>query len=53
LRSIRPGYLLVILSAFLFAAAGNAVKVLFHLGYAPLVLAQLRIGWAFAWLLRT
>jgi len=51
LRSIRPGYLLVILSAFLFAAAGNAVKVLFHLGYAPLVLAQLRIGWAFAWLL--
>jgi drug/metabolite transporter (DMT)-like permease len=40
----------VILSAFLFAAGGNAVKALFGLGYSPLVLAQLRIGWAFAWL---
>jgi drug/metabolite transporter (DMT)-like permease len=40
----------VILSAFLFAAGGNAVKVLFGLGYSPLVLAQLRIGWAFLWL---
>src|ERR1700716_4583871 len=47
----RAGYLLVVLSAFLFAAGGNAVKVLFGLGYSPLVLAQLRIGWAFAWLL--
>jgi drug/metabolite transporter (DMT)-like permease len=47
----RTGYLLVVLSAFLFAAGGNAVKVLFGLGYSPLVLAQLRIGWAFTWLL--
>ena len=45
------GYLLVVLSAFLFAAGGNAVKVLFGRGYSPLVLAQLRIGFAFAWLL--
>ena len=44
------GYLLVILSAFLFAAGGNIVKALFRLGYSPLVLAQLRIWWAFAWL---
>ena len=44
------GYLLVVLSAFLFAAGGNAVKLLFGLGYSPLVLAQLRIGFAFAWL---
>ena len=50
LRSIRPGYLLVVLSAFLFAAGGNAVKALFRLGYSPLVLAQLRIWFAFAWL---
>jgi drug/metabolite transporter (DMT)-like permease len=27
------------------------VKELFHAGYSPLVLAQLRIWWAFAWLL--
>jgi drug/metabolite transporter (DMT)-like permease len=40
----------VVLSAFLFAAGGNVVKALFRLGYSPLVLAQLRIGWAFAWL---
>ena len=40
----------MILSALLFAAGGNAVKVLFGLGYSPLVLAQLRIGWAFIWL---
>lgn len=40
----------MVLSAFLFAAGGNAVKVLFRLGYSPLVLAQLRIWWAFAWL---
>jgi drug/metabolite transporter (DMT)-like permease len=45
------GYLLVVCSAFLFAAGGNAVKALFRLGYSPLVLAQLRIWWAFAWLL--
>jgi drug/metabolite transporter (DMT)-like permease len=44
------GYLLVVLSAFLFAASGNVVKALFALGYSPLVLAQLRIWWAFAWL---
>lgn len=41
----------MVLSAFLFAAGGNAVKALFGLGYSPLVLAQLRIGWAFAGLL--
>jgi drug/metabolite transporter (DMT)-like permease len=41
----------VVLSAFLFAAGGNAVKALFRLGYSPLALAQLRIWWAFAWLL--
>jgi drug/metabolite transporter (DMT)-like permease len=40
----------VVLSAFLFAAGGNLVKLLFRLGYSPLVLAQLRIWWAFAWL---
>jgi drug/metabolite transporter (DMT)-like permease len=40
----------VLLSALLFAAGGNAVKALFRLGYSPLVLAQLRIAWAFAWL---
>lgn len=51
LRSIRPGYGLVVLSAFLFAASGNAVKALFRLGYSPLLLAQLRIWFAFAWLL--
>ncbi|HVS05031.1 MAG TPA: DMT family transporter [Candidatus Dormibacteraeota bacterium] len=50
LRSTKPGYLLVVLSAFLFAAGGNAVKALFKLGYSPLVLSQLRIWWAFAWL---
>ncbi len=40
----------MVLSALLFAAAGNVVKALFGLGYSPLVLAQLRIWWAFAWL---
>ncbi len=40
----------MVLSAFLFAAGGNAVKALFRLGYSPLALAQLRIWWAFAWL---
>ena len=53
LRSIWPGYVLVVLSAFLFAAGGNVVKALFGLGYSPLVLAQLRIWWAFAWLFCT
>src|ERR1700730_11030019 len=47
----RPGYLLVVLSAFLFAAGGNAVKALFKLGFSPLLLAQLRIWLAFACLL--
>ena len=41
----------MLLSAFLFAGGGNVVKALFRLGYSPLVLAQLRIWWAFAWLL--
>ena len=40
----------MVLSALLFAAGGNVVKVLFRLGYSPLVLAQIRIWWAFAWL---
>ncbi len=40
----------MVLSAFLFAAGGNAVKALFRLGYSPLALAQVRIWWAFAWL---
>jgi drug/metabolite transporter (DMT)-like permease len=39
-----------VLSAFLFAGGGNVVKALFRLGYSPLVLAQLRIWLAFAWL---
>ena len=47
---IASGYLLVVLSAFLFAAGGNLVKLQFRLGYSPVVLAQLRIWWAFAWL---
>lgn len=38
-------------SSALFAAGGNAVKGLFRLGFQPLVLAQLRIGCAFAFLL--
>src|SRR5437899_12300516 len=42
------GYPLVLLGAFLFAAGGNVVKALFRLGYSPLVLAQMRIWWAFA-----
>ena len=48
---IRSGYLLVVLSAFCFAAGGVAVKLLFRYGYSPQTLAQLRIWWAFAWLL--
>jgi drug/metabolite transporter (DMT)-like permease len=42
---------LVVLSALLFAAGGNAVKQLFRVGYSPLTLAQMRIWWAFVWLL--
>jgi drug/metabolite transporter (DMT)-like permease len=34
----------------LFAAGGNLVKQLLKLGYSPVVLAQLRIWWAFLWL---
>jgi drug/metabolite transporter (DMT)-like permease len=48
---LRPGYLLVVISALCFAAGGNAVKLLFKFGYSPVTLAQLRIWWAFAWLL--
>lgn len=51
LSSLRPGYLLVVVSALSFAAGGNAVKALFKLGYSPQVLAQLRLWFAFAWLL--
>ncbi len=39
------------LGALLFAAGGNVVKALFRLGYSPLVLAQMRIWWAFIGLL--
>jgi drug/metabolite transporter (DMT)-like permease len=45
------GSVLVLLGAFLFAAGGNVVKALFRLGYSPLVLAQMRIWWAFIGLL--
>lgn len=50
-RSGRSGYLLVLASAALFAAAGIAVKVLLRAGYSPLMLAQLRQLWAFLLLL--
>jgi drug/metabolite transporter (DMT)-like permease len=50
-NSARAGYLLVLLSAFLFAAGGNLVKALFKLGYSPFLLAQMRIWCAFAGLL--
>jgi drug/metabolite transporter (DMT)-like permease len=50
LSSLRPGYVLVVISALSFAAGGNAVKALFKLGYSPQVLAQLRLWFAFAWL---
>jgi drug/metabolite transporter (DMT)-like permease len=50
-KNSPAGYLLVVLSALLFAAGGNVVKALFKLGYSPLVLAQLRIWFAFALLL--
>jgi drug/metabolite transporter (DMT)-like permease len=43
-----PGYLLVLVAAALTAIGGNAVKQLFRLGYPPLVLAQIRLFWAFA-----
>ena len=46
-----PAYLLVVLSAFCFAAGGNVVKGLFKFGYSPQMLSQLRIWWAFGWLL--
>jgi drug/metabolite transporter (DMT)-like permease len=48
---LRSGFLLVLLGALLFAAGGNVVKALFKLGYSPLVLAQMRIWWAFIGLL--
>jgi drug/metabolite transporter (DMT)-like permease len=47
----RTGYLLVVVGAFCFAAGGNAVKVLLKFGYSAEMLAQLRIWWAFFWLL--
>jgi drug/metabolite transporter (DMT)-like permease len=51
-RPARPaGFVLVLLGALLFAAGGNVVKALFRLGYSPLVLAQMRIWWAFIGLL--
>jgi drug/metabolite transporter (DMT)-like permease len=48
---LRPGYLLVVLSAFCFAVGGIVVQRLFRSGYTPIALSQLRIWWAFAWLL--
>ena len=39
------------IAALCFAAGGVAVKMLFRFGYSPATLAQLRIWWAFAWLL--
>ena len=50
LISLRPGYLLVILSALCFAVGGNIAKALFKLGFSPFTLAQMRIWWAFIWL---
>jgi drug/metabolite transporter (DMT)-like permease len=51
-RPARPAaFVLVLLGALLFAAGGNVVKALFRLGYSPLVLAQMRIWWAFIGLL--
>lgn len=50
LISPRPGYLLVVLSAFSFALGGNVAKGLFKLGFSPFLLAQMRIWWAFTWL---
>ena len=47
-RPGRSGYVLVLASAALFAAAGIVVKVLLRLGYSPIMLAQLRILGAFA-----
>jgi drug/metabolite transporter (DMT)-like permease len=41
----------VLLAASLYAAAGNAAKLIFRLGYSPVLLAQLRISFAFLWLL--
>ena len=50
LIAIRPGYLLVVLSALSFAVGGNIAKALFKLGFSPFLLAQMRIWWAFIWL---
>ncbi|MDQ6884468.1 MAG: DMT family transporter [Candidatus Dormibacteraeota bacterium] len=44
-------YLLVLTSALCYAIGGNVVKTLFAGGSTPLALAQLRIGFAFLWLL--
>jgi drug/metabolite transporter (DMT)-like permease len=46
----RAGYALMLTAALLYAAGGNAVKALFRLGEQPIVMAQLRIGFAFVWL---
>jgi drug/metabolite transporter (DMT)-like permease len=45
------GYLLVLVAAALTAIGGNVVKQLFRLGYPPLVLAQIRLLWAFCFIL--
>ena len=50
LISLRPGYILVLLSALAFAVGGNVAKGLFKLGFSPFLLAQMRIWWAFIWL---
>ncbi len=47
----RSAYLLVLLSALCYAVGGNVVKTLFSNGATPFALAQLRIGFAFLWLL--
>ncbi len=47
----RSAYLLVLLSALCYAIGGNVVKTLFSDGATPFALAQLRIGFAFLWLL--
>ena len=47
----RSAYLLVLTSALCYAIGGNVVKPLFSGGSTPFALAQLRIGFAFLWLL--
>ena len=47
----RSGYLLVLAATLCYAIGGNVVKVLFSNGATPVALAQLRIGFAFSWLL--